>query len=137
MARRSPRGSLSQRVIPHAKLWLEVDGQYVFGRGLSDILKAIQHTGSIKAAAHEIGKSYRYVWDKIKHAEQALGVPLVLTQVGGKDARRSALSALAEDLVREFDALRERVFGLVQGEFSHRLQPTLQEDASADTDPAR
>jgi len=89
-------------------------------------LPCIQHTGSIKAAAREVGKSYRHVWDKIKQAEQALGVPLVRTQVGGKDARRSELSDLALDLVRDFETFRQRLFELVQVEFSQRLRDTLQ-----------
>ena len=126
MGRGSRSSDLTDRVTPRAKLWLEVNSQYVFGLGISDILKAVQHTGSIKAAAQEVGKSYRHVWDKIKQAEQALGVPLVRTQVGGKDARRSELSELAQDLVRDFDAFRQRLFELVQVEFSQRLRDTLQ-----------
>ena len=94
MGRITRTSELTQRVTPCAKLWLEVGGQYVFGLGISEILKAVQQTGSIKAAAQQVGKSYRHVWDKIKQAEQALGVPLVRTQVGGKDARRSELSEL-------------------------------------------
>jgi molybdate transport system regulatory protein len=126
MGRGSGKNVLADRVTPRAKLWLEADGQYVFGLGISEILKAIQHTGSIKAAAQEVGKSYRHVWDKIKQAEQALGVPLVRTQVGGKDARRSELSELAQDLVRDFEVFRQRLFELVQVEFSQRLRDTLQ-----------
>ena len=126
MGRSSRTSDLADRVTPRTKLWLEVNSQYVFGLGISNILKAVQHTGSIKAAAKEVGKSYRHVWDKIKHAEQALGVPLVRTQVGGKDVRRSELSDLAQDLVHDFDAFRQRLFDLVQVEFSKRLQDTLQ-----------
>ena len=116
---------LGSRVIPRAKVWLEVDGQYVFGRGISDILKAVDETGSIKAAASRLGKSYRYVWAKVKEAEQALGAPLVLTRVGGKDARRSDLTELGSDLVRDFDALRRQIFDLVDDEFQQRLKSTL------------
>jgi molybdate transport repressor ModE-like protein len=126
MGRGVRSSKLTDRVTPRAKLWLEVNRQYVFGLGISEILKAIQHTGSIKAAAREVGKSYRHVWDKIKQAEQALGVPLVRTQVGGKDARRSELSALARDLVRDFETFRQRLFELVQVEFSQRLRETIQ-----------
>jgi molybdate transport repressor ModE-like protein len=126
MGRSSQSSDLGDRVKPRTKLWLEVNSQYVFGLGISTILKAVQQTGSIKAAAREVGKSYRHVWDKIKHAEQALGAPLVRTQVGGKDARRSELSALAQDLVRDYDDCRQRLFDLVQVEFSQRLQDTLQ-----------
>jgi molybdate transport repressor ModE-like protein len=117
---------LADRVTPRTKLWLEVNSQYVFGLGISNILKAVQQTGSIKAAAREVGKSYRHVWDKIKQAEQALGVPLVRSQVGGKDARRSELSELAQDLVRDFDNFRQTLFQLVQVEFSQRLRETLE-----------
>ena len=60
------KSSLSNRLTARAKLWLELDGRYVFGRGISEILKAIQQTGSIKAAARELDKSYRYVWAKLK-----------------------------------------------------------------------
>ena len=116
---------LGSRVIPRAKVWLEVDGRYVFGRGMSDILKAVDETGSIKAAASQLGKSYRYVWAKVKEAEQALGAPLVLTRVGGKDARRSDLTELGSELVRDFDALRRQIFDLVDDEFQQRLKSTL------------
>ena len=126
MGRGARSSKLTDRVTPRAKLWMEVNRQYVFGLGISEILKAIQHTGSIKAAAREVGKSYRHVWDKIKQAEQALGVPLVRTQVGGKDVRRSELSALARDLVRDFETFRQRLFELVQVEFSQRLRDTIQ-----------
>ena len=122
---------LSGRLVPRAKVWLEVDQQYVFGLGISDILKAVQHTGSIKAAADEVGKSYRHVWDKIKQAEVALGAPLVHTQVGGKDSRRSQLSELAQDLIRDFDDFRSRLFDLVQNEFSRRLRTTLEKHGRA------
>jgi hypothetical protein len=38
----------SSPLIPRAKIWIEADGEYVFGHGLSEILKAIQQAGSIK-----------------------------------------------------------------------------------------
>ena len=119
--KRRPRG----RVTPRAKVWLEVDGQYVFGRGISDILKAVAETGSIKAAAVQLGKSYRHVWAKIKKTEQALGAPLVDARVGGKDARRSDLTELGAELVRDFDALRDQTVDLVREEFRRRVSATL------------
>ena len=131
MGRSSRSSDLADRVTPRTKLWLEVDSQYVFGLGISNILKAVEQTGSIKAAAREVGKSYRHVWDKIKQAEQSLGVPLVQTQVGGKDTRRSQLSELARDLVREFDACRQHLFDVIRAEFSQRLRDTLRKHGGA------
>jgi molybdate transport system regulatory protein len=122
MGRKIPTNELADRITPRLKVWLEVDGRYAFGLGISEILKAIQATGSIKAAAQRVGKSYRHIWDKLKQTEQALGAPLVLTQVGGKDARRSTLTALARELVVDFEALRARLFEVLQEESPPRLR---------------
>lgn len=103
------------------KVWLEMDDNYVFGFGMSEILKAVQSAGSIKAAANELGKSYRYVWGRIKKAEQAIGEPLVETRVGGKGTSRSTLTELAGRLIADYDALRGRMFDVVQQEFSSRF----------------
>jgi molybdate transport system regulatory protein len=101
-------------VTPRIKLWLEVDEQYVFGLGISNILKAVDETGSIKEAARRLGKSYRHVWSRVKSAESALGIRLVETRVGGEGAHRSQLTEAARLLVREYDALRRDVLELVE-----------------------
>ena len=126
MPRISRSLTLNKQASPRAKVWLEIEGDYVFGHGISEILKAVERTGSIKAAAEQLGKSYRYVWAKVKETERALGAALVQTQVGGKDAHRSDLTALARDLVHDFDALRERVLELVEREFQQSVQVTLE-----------
>jgi molybdate transport system regulatory protein len=103
------------------KVWLEVDGQYVFGFGLSRILKAVEATGSIKAGADRLGKSYRHVWGRIKKAEKIIGKPLVETHVGGRGTRRSSLTGFASRLVTEYDAIRQRSFKILEQEFASRL----------------
>lgn len=103
------------------KVWLEIDGRYVFGFGLSEILKAVDAAGSIKEAAQRLGKSYRYIWGRIKKAEDAIGQSLVETHVGGKGSSRSQLTELASRLVNDYDALRNRVFEVAKEEFGHRF----------------
>ena len=103
---------------PRVKVWLEIDGHYVFGFGISAILKAVDKTGSIKAAAAMLGKSYRHIWTRIKRVEKALGEPLVETRVGGEGPSRSRLTTLARRLVEDYDALRKRMFDVVDQEFS-------------------
>ena len=123
----SQRGlSNDKPIVPRVKVWLEMDGQYVFGFGISQILKAVEAAGSIKAAADSLQKSYRHVWARIKKAEEALGQRLVRTRVGGKLDDRSALTEVAVRLVADYDALRDRMFGVVDDEFSSRF------DSSAD-----
>jgi molybdate transport system regulatory protein len=125
MPRVSRKTSPKTEVVPRAKFWLELDGQYVFGRGISEILKAVAQTGSIKAAADRVGKSYRFVWARVKQTEQSLGASLVHTQIGGSGTHRSELTELARDLVRDFDALRERALALVRREFTQGVAATL------------
>lgn len=106
------------RLRPRVKVWLESDGEYVFGFGLSEILKAVESAGSIKAAAAGMGKSYRYVWGRIKRAEKSLGEPLVETRVGGREAGRSRLTPLAGRLIEKYDALRRQMLETIEREFS-------------------
>ena len=117
-------------VTPRVKLWLEASGESVFCSGLAAMLAAVDQTHSIKAAATEVGRSYRFVWARIKKAELALGAKLVEAHVGGSGTRRSELTPLAEDLLREFGELRGEIFHLVDDVFATRLQATLRRHGS-------
>lgn len=90
------------------------------GKGC-EILEAVDRAGSIKQAACDLGKSYRYVWGRVKQAEDALGRPLVETHVGGTGTRRSFLTADARRLVAGFLALRRRVIQVAEHEFKRRF----------------
>jgi molybdate transport system regulatory protein len=112
------RPAISQ---PRIKIWLESEGRYAFGFGVCEMLQAVERCGAIKQAAGELGKSYRYVWGRIKQAEHALGRQLVETQVGGKDVQRSRLAPAARRLVAEFTALRDAMKDLLRREFARRF----------------
>ncbi len=121
----------TSRIVPRAKIWLESDGEYVFGHGLSEILKAIEQAGSIKDAAAIVGKSYRHIWSRVKEAEQALGVTLVETQVGGGQSQRSHLTKPAKTLIREYDRMRARVFAIVEKKFTATLRQIVRASTGA------
>lgn len=112
-------------VTPHVKLWLELNGESVLCRGLSEMLKAVERTHSIKGAAAEVGRSYRFVWARIKEAEKALGATLVEAHVGGAGSHRSELTPLAVELLSEFDQLRAEVHHLVDEIFARRFAAAL------------
>ena len=96
----------SNGVRPRVKVWVEAEDGSGFGSGLVAILQGVEKTGSIKAAADGLGRSYRHVWDRIKDAERAFGFALVQTQVGGQGSNRSTLSDEARRLVADFLALK-------------------------------
>jgi len=96
-------------VAVNAKVWLERDGQWLFGYGMVLILQAIDEHGSIKGAAEAMGQSYRHVWGRLRAAEQLLGNPLVVRQVGGQGSRRCELTELGRDLTNQFAEIRRTV----------------------------
>jgi molybdate transport system regulatory protein len=105
------------RFTPRVKIWLEIDGNYAFGHGIAEILQAVLDAGNIKQAAAALGRSYRYVWDRIKQAEAVLGCPLVEAHQGGTGTRRSFLTQEAQSLVAEYMTLRQSMTTLVQQEY--------------------
>src|SRR2546425_12773633 len=113
------------RLAPRVKLWLECNGRYAFGLGVSEILLAVERHGSIKQAASALGKSYRYVWGRIKAAEKVLGQQLVETQVGGKEAHRSWLTPSARQLADAFLALRGEMNRVLEQQFRRRFADTF------------
>ena len=116
-----PAGIKRTPLVPRVKVWLETEGHYALGFGLSQILEAVQKAGSIKQAAAALGKSYRYVWGRIKEAERALGAQLVTTQVGGQGSQRSMLTPAARGLMRDFLAVRRRMQAIVVREFGRHF----------------
>ncbi len=68
-----------------SKVWIEVEGEPVFGRGRRFLLEAIDSHGSINRAAKETGVSFRRAWSHIKTMEERLGVKLVERTVGGRN----------------------------------------------------
>ena len=119
---RSKVGKRSQAIAPRVKVWLEIDGDYVFGHGLAEILAAVQQHGSLKEAAKSLGKSYRYVWGRVKETEGAIGRTLVDAHVGGQGTQRSFLTPAATQLLADFAALRLRMLEVVEQEFAARFR---------------
>jgi molybdate transport system regulatory protein len=116
-----PRRGSPSGLVPRVKVWLETDSSYAFGFGLAQMLQAIDRVGSIKYAARELGRSYRYVWGRIKAAERTLGIQLVEAHVGGAGVSRSSLTPAARRLTERFLAVRKRVMALVEREFAAQL----------------
>ena len=76
---------LGPTLTPNWKLWLERDGDYIFGPGAYAILQSIRDAGTISGGARKLGMSYRYAWGVIKKIEKKLGITLVETFKGGTE----------------------------------------------------
>ena len=90
------------------KLWIEKDGEKVFGDGPLDILHRVEGTGSLRQAAAEINMSYSQAWNLMKDLEKRLGFNLLKRKVGGKKGGGSEITEEARELMMKFKIFRKR-----------------------------
>jgi molybdate transport system regulatory protein len=100
-----------------SKIWIEVNGDPVFGRGRRFLLEAIDSYGSINQAAKEIHISYRKAWSYIKNMEERLGIKLVERQAGGKNGGGAVLTIEARDFLEKYRSLEEGINEFVDKRF--------------------
>lgn len=89
------------------KMWVEYNGQKVFGDGPCDILQRIERTGSLRMAASEIRMSYSQAWQLIDTLEKKLGFPLLIKKAGGALGGGSELTEEGAALTRKFTLFRK------------------------------
>ncbi len=101
-----------------SKLWIEVGGEPVFGRGRRFLLEAIDSYGSINRAAQEVDISFRKAWGYIKAMEERLGMKLVERHAGGRNGGGATLTEDARMLLRKYGALERGVQEFVDSRFA-------------------
>jgi molybdate transport system regulatory protein len=99
------------------KLWLEKDGEVLFGLGRLDLLKAIAETGSLASAARRLNMSYRAAWGRLKASEERLGFAL-LDRAGGR-RQGQTLTPRAKQIMAAYER--------IQAHFEHFLDKAGQE----------
>lgn len=100
-----------------SKLWIEVEGEPVFGRGRRFLLKAIDKYGSINQAAREINISYRKAWSYIKAMEERLGIKLVERKAGGRNGGGATLTKEAREFLKKYEMMEEGIRDIVDKRF--------------------
>ena len=90
------------------KIWIEKNGEKVFGNGPLDILHRVERTGSLRQAAAEINMSYSQAWNLMKNLEKRLGFKLLERKIGGESGGGSQLTDKARELMMKFEIFRER-----------------------------
>lgn len=87
------------------RIWIEKNGQLLFGRGRETLLLAINETGSLSQAAKKLNMSYRGAWGRLKASEDRLGVKL--TERAGKKRSGMELTKEGKELLEKYRMLRE------------------------------
>ena len=100
-----------------SKIWIEVGGEPVFGRGRRFLLEAIDSHGSINQAAKEVDISFRKAWGHIKAMEERLGIKLVDRHTGGKNGGGATLTSDARKFLKKYEALEKGIQEIVDKKF--------------------
>lgn len=100
-----------------SKIWLEVDGNPVFGAGRRDLLEGISRYGSINKAARSGSISYRKALCHIQSMEERLGLKLVRRKTGGLNGGGACLTAEARELLRRYSMLEDGVNEMLDRKF--------------------
>ena len=81
------------------------DDDIAIGPGKVALLEAIAETGSISAAARQLGMSYRRAWLLVDEMNHAFTAPPVQTAAGGARGGGTALTPVGTALVRHYRAV--------------------------------
>ena len=92
------------------------------GPGKIDLLRKVDETHSISAAARTLGMTYKRAWLLIDSLNHGFRRPVVETATGGKGGGGTALTALGKQLVECYIALEARLNSAAKAELDALLR---------------
>ncbi|MDO4443098.1 MAG: LysR family transcriptional regulator [Slackia sp.] len=93
----SPRIKLSFEASPEHR-----DHDAVFGRGVAQLCRGVDRTGSLNKAAKELGMAYSKAWRIMKHTEETFDIRLL----DRNGAHGSTLTDDGKKLLEAYDELQ-------------------------------
>jgi molybdate transport system regulatory protein len=108
-----------------SKIWIELEGEVVFGLGRIRIFEAIEKTGSMKQAAALLGMSYRAAWGKVTTTEERLQLQLVERSQGNRRSG-TTLTPAGRELLRHFSLFQQEAEKNIDKLFESHISDMLQ-----------
>ena len=88
------------------------------GPGKARLITLIDSTGSISAAAREMGMSYRRAWQLVDAINSSFTEPLVTTAVGGKRGGGAAVTPFGKRVVEAYYRMEEKASAAIASDVS-------------------
>lgn len=93
-----------------------------FGPGIAELLRRVDETHSLRAAAMGMGMAYSKAWRIMNKTEEELGFDLIHSQTGGRHGGGAELTGEGRDMLQKYemfvrgiqaeaDRLLEKIFG--------------------------
>jgi len=90
-----------------SRIWIEVDGNILLGKGRVNLLKAIEQTGSLSKAAKALKISYKKAWNLVNDVNVRAQNAVVKTSIGGKGGGGAILTPYGKSLIDIFESINE------------------------------
>jgi molybdate transport system regulatory protein len=84
------------------------------GPGKADLLRAIEDSGSISAAARDLGMSYRRAWLLVDTMNQCFKSPVVETLTGGQKGGGAQVTDLGREVLERYVAMEAKAAASVR-----------------------
>lgn len=82
------------------------------GPGKADLLESIRDSGSISAAARDMGMSYKRAWLLLDSINQAFTEPVVTAAPGGAGGGGATLTSFGAEVLACYQRIRDRAAAL-------------------------
>lgn len=116
--------------VPAPRLRILLGKSIAIGPGKAELLRLIEETGSISAAAREMGMSYRRAWTLVETMNGAFREPLVEAATGGRGGGGARVTYFGREALAKYQAMEEKALGSVTAEmdaFAELLDPAYVE----------
>ena len=101
---------------PVPRIRLLIGATVAIGPGKAALLDAIDRTGSIAAAARDMGMSYRRAWGLVQTMNDDFAEPLISKTAGGRGGGGAELSDLGRDALRRYHDIEAKAAASVAAE---------------------
>jgi len=86
------------------------------GPGKARLIALIDSTGSISAAAREMGMSYRRAWQLVEAINASFNEPVVVTAVGGKRGGGAVVTDFGKRMVDSYTRMEAKASAAIAGD---------------------
>lgn len=93
---------------PGLTLRVLAGGSPAMGPGKARLIGFIDSTGSISAAAREMGMSYRRAWQLVEAINASFNEPIVVTAVGGKRGGGAVVTDFGKQMVEAYSRMEAK-----------------------------
>lgn len=100
-----------------SRIWIEEKGKPFIGFGRINLLKEVEKTSSISAAARAMHMSYKKAWQLLDQMNKLAPEPVVIKNVGGKSGGGTQVTDYGVLLIQKFEELNTQCITFLEEEF--------------------